>query len=175
MADQYVGEIRIFPGNFAPAHWALCNGQLLPIAQNTALFSLLGTFYGGDGKSTFSLPNLQGNVPIGFGSGPGLSQRSLGEASGVSTVTLLPTEMPSHTHVPNCTTSGGGNASPGGNIWSKPPGKTVPAEYSASAPNSLMTAGAIATTGSGLPHNNLQPFLGLNFIIALQGVFPPRA
>ncbi len=174
MADQFLAEIKIFAGNFAPAQWALCNGQLLPISQNTALFSLLGTTYGGDGKTTFALPNLQNSVPIGAGQGPGLTIRDLGEIGGASTVTLLTSEMPAHSHQPKCAVGGGGETAPGGNFWSKPPGKTAPPEYSAGTANSVMKTGVLASTGGDQPHNNMQPYLGLTFIIALQGVFPSR-
>lgn len=173
MADPFVAEIRIFAGNFAPTGWAFCNGQILPISQNTALFSLLGTTYGGDGKSTFALPNLQGRAPMQPGQGPGLSLRDLGETGGETTVTLLETEMPVHSHamqangfpasfqVPaaNRTLARSGN----GNAYKSGAGPTV-----------NMAARTLGTAGGSLPHNNMQPFLGLTFIIALQGIFPPR-
>src|SRR5437016_7916048 len=124
--DPFLGEIRMFAGNFAPKGWALCNGQILAISQNTALFSLLGTTYGGNGQTTFALPNLQGSVPIDQGAGQGLSQRLLGETAGSASVTLLNSEMAAHSHVPNCNSTGGGQAGPGGNVWGKIPGKTAP-------------------------------------------------
>lgn len=174
MSSPFVAEIRIVGFNFAPTGWALCNGQLLPISQNTALFSLLGTYYGGDGKSTFALPNLQDSVPIGAGQGPGLSDRFLGEQSGVPYVTLLQSEMPSHTHTAMADGGGGGNqTTPGGNAWSGLAGRTPPSLYN-NAANTTMSPLAVGITGGGLPHNNLQPYLGLTFIIALQGIFPAR-
>src|ERR1700739_1380711 len=160
MSDQFVAEIRIFTGNFAPKGWAFCDGQLLPISQNTALFSLLGTTYGGDGRSNFALPNLQGCAPMMPGQGPGLSLHDLGEVGGSATVTLLESEMPAHTHDPPQAFAGRG--------------------ANAHTPRSQMTSGvmnlgAVSTAGGGQPHNNMMPSLGLTFIIALQGIFPPRS
>lgn len=177
MANPFVAEIRIFAGNFAPSGWALCNGQILPISQNTALFSLLGTTYGGDGKSNFALPNLQGSAPIGFGQGPGLTLRDLGETGGEPTITLLQTEMPAHTHTARASTAGGADT-PNNNYWGESKlGKTPLNVYAPSNPanNVSMSPFAITTVGDNLPHNNLPPYLGLTFIIALQGVFPPRS
>ena len=176
MADPFVGEIRMFGFNFAPTGWAMCNGQLMPISQNTALFSLLGTFYGGDGRTTFALPNLQGQAPVHQGQGPGLSQRFIGENSGSTNVTLLTTEMPSHTHTAGCLNSGAGLlASPQNNVWAGAAGRTPPSLYSNAGPNSPMSPQATSISGGGLPHNNMPPYLVLNFCIALQGVFPPRS
>lgn len=178
MSNQFVAEIRIFAGNFAPTGWALCNGQLMPISQNTALFSLLGTTYGGDGKSNFALPNLQGSVPLQQGQGPGLSLRSLGETGGEPNVTLLQTEMPAHTHGVQADGAGGGQGVPTGNTWGASGGRGRPAApYAPSAPatNVQMNAFDTTITGGNLPHNNMPPYLCLTFIIALQGVFPPRA
>lgn len=174
MASPFVAEIRIFAGNFAPKGWAFCNGQILPISQNTALFSLLGTTYGGDGKSNFALPNLQGSAPMHQGQGPGLTLRDLGEAAGSDTVTLLLTETPAHSHAVTGATSIGTSTVPGPNsIWAASGvGRTPPPLYSNTAPNVGMAGLSIA--GGGLPHNNMQPFLGLTFIIALQGIFPAR-
>jgi len=172
MSDQFVAEIRIFPFNFAPTGWAFCNGQLLPISQNTALFSLLGTYYGGDGKSTFALPNLQGMVVVQPGQGPGLSTRYLGESSGSETVTLLQSEIPAHTH--------GLRVSPDDGDLSNPSATRALARsiggfaYTNGAPNTVMAAQALAPVGGSGPHNNLQPYLVLNYCIALQGIFPPR-
>jgi len=175
MADPFVAEIRIFAGNFAPKGWAFCDGQLMPISQNTALFSLLGTNYGGDGRSTFALPNLQGAAPLGAGQGPGLSLRDLGETGGSQTVTLLASEIPAHTHAARASTTGGVN-SPANATWGESKlGKTPMAVYAASgADNVALSPQALAVAGGGLPHNNMPPYLCLTFIIALQGVFPPR-
>ena len=176
MSNPFLAEIRIFTGNFAPKGWALCDGQLLPISQNTALFSLLGTTYGGDGKSNFALPNLQGCAPLHPGQGPGLSLRDLGEISGEQTVTLLTAEMPAHSHGVQAVASGGGLPGPGNNAWASGL-KGHPPAYVASNPvtNVQMNPFAVSVTGGNLPHNNMPPFLGLTFIIALQGVFPSRA
>jgi microcystin-dependent protein len=172
MADPFVAEIRIFPFNFAPRGWAWCDGQLLPLSQNTALFSLLGTTYGGNGKSNFALPDLQGSVPMQPGQGPGLSLRDLGERGGVESVSLLESEMPSHSHalgadtvdaadtnVPNPSASLA--LSSGGTLYQ-------------STPDTQLAQDTMTVTGGGLPHNNLQPYLTFYFCIALQGVFPPR-
>ena len=176
MANPFVAEIRIFAGNFAPKGWALCNGQLMSISQNTALFSLLGTFYGGDGKTTFALPNLQGSVPIQQGQGAGLSQYFLGETSGSQTVTLLDTEMPAHTHTitadPLITNAK--QTSPQNNVPGNLTGKT---DYSSTAPagGNNMSFAMASIAGGNLPHNNMMPYLALTYIIALQGVFPARS
>lgn len=172
MANPFVAEIRIMPTNFAPKGWAFCNGQLMPISQNTALFSLLGTTYGGDGKSTFALPNMQGNAPMQAGQGPGLSLRDLGETGGEQTVTLLQTEIPAHTHIP---VAGGtaDTASPQNNTW----GGALKGHGDLYAPASSlvqMSPLALSVVGGNQPHNNLPPYLTLNFVIALQGVYPAR-
>ena len=175
MSDQYVAEIRMFAGNFAPSGWALCNGQLLPISQNTALFSLLGTNYGGNGTSTFGLPNLQGSAPLGYGQGPGLSSRALGQTGGEQTVKLLATQIPSHTHTAQAATAGGLDA-PTANVWGESQlGKTPLNIYSPGPGNVSMNAGAIAGTGGSQAHNNLPPYLCVTFIIALTGTFPTRS
>lgn len=173
MADPFVAEIRIFPFNFAPRGWALCDGQILPLSQNTALFSLLGTTYGGDGKSNFALPDMQGNAPMHPSQGPGLSLHDLGETGGSETVTLLQSEIPSHPHslmgsVPPATLnqpnpSRGLARSSGGTVY-----------QSSSAGLVSMSPNTLAPTGGDQPHNNMMPYLTLNFNIALQGVFPPR-
>jgi microcystin-dependent protein len=173
MSDQFVAEIRIFPFNFAPKGWAFCDGQLLPISQNTALFSLLGTTYGGDGKSTFALPDMQGNAPMQPGQGQGLSLRDLGELSGVESVTLLQTEMPLHNHglQANINPANLAAPSPLRCLARAAPGqayKLTPTANAAAAPQ------AVSITGGGLPHQNMQPYLTLNFCIALQGIFPQR-
>lgn len=172
MADPFVAEIRMFPFNFAPKGWAWCDGQIMPISQNTALFALLGTTYGGDGKSTFALPDLQGSAPMHPGQGQGLSLRDLGEIGGSETVTLLQSEIPVHTHTLR--------------------GAAVPADINAPQPATVlgvsgggkafgpaanlgnMAFQALAQAGGSLPHNNMQPYLTVYFCIALQGVFPPR-
>jgi microcystin-dependent protein len=174
MSSPFVAEIRMFGFNFAPTGWAQCNGQLMPISQNTALFSLLGTFYGGDGKSTFGLPNLEGSVPLNQGQGPGLSDRFIGEASGTDSVTLLSTEMPAHFHNVNANPVAGGIANPSNAMWSPLAGRTPPNLYNSGPANTTMNPLAISVAGSSLPHNNMSPFLVVNFCIALQGVFPPR-
>jgi microcystin-dependent protein len=175
VADPFVAEIRIFPFNFAPKGWAFCNGQLLPISQNTALFSLLGTTYGGDGKSTFALPNMQGNAPMHPGQGPGLSLHDLGETGGSDTVTLLESEIPAHTHTLMALTSDFGN------LNGPSPLRCLGRSGNATAYQNVTNVGltnlafqALAPAGGSLPHNNMQPYLTLNFCIAMQGVFPPR-
>jgi microcystin-dependent protein len=180
MANPFLAEIRIFSGNFAPTGWALCDGQLMPISQNTALFSLLGTTYGGDGKSTFALPNLQGSAPMQAGQGPGLSLRDLGETGGEQTVTLLQSELPTHTHQPVSAYSAakGDLVSPANGTWAKATyGRQAYPLYrpAAAGENVPMSPLATTITGGNLPHNNMPPFLGLTFIIALQGVFPARS
>ena len=169
MSDQFVAEIRIFPFNFPPKGWAFCDGQLLPISQNTALFSLLGTTYGGDGKSTFALPNMQGNAPMQQGQGKGLSLRDLGETSGSDTILLLQSEMPLHNHTMSTTNDDGNNTQPANRYF----GRGQPL-YVAPSALQLMALQCVAPAGGGLPHNNMQPYLTLNFCIALQGIFPAR-
>ncbi len=175
MSDQYLGEIRMFGCNFAPVGWALCNGQILPISQNTALFSLLGTSFGGDGKITFALPNLQGTSTLSTGQGAGLSSYTVGEQGGQPTTTLILTEMPLHTHGVNAVT-GGTTADPKGLVWGNPSGRPA-ANFFANVPGtpSAMNQQAVATSGGTSPHNNLMPYLVLNFCIALNGAYPPRS
>ena len=172
MADPFVAEIRIFPFNFAPKGWAWCNGQILPISQNTALFSLLGTTYGGDGKSNFALPDLQGRAPMHPGQGPGLSLHNLGETSGSQTVTLLQSEIPAHAHSVSASSGPANLQAPAAdrvlgrannNVYLDTPGNLT-----------ALAAQALAPAGGDQPHNNLQPYLTFYFCIALQGVFPPR-
>ena len=174
MSDPFVAEIRMFAGNFAPRGWALCNGQILPISQNTALFSLLGTTYGGNGQSTFALPDLQGRAPMHAGSGPGLSPHFLGEEAGVDSVTLLTSEMPSHSHLLLGTNARAGVGSPDGNTLNRSVGENA---YQTTSTSSLvaMAPAMVAPVGGNLPHNNRQPYLTVTFIIALQGIYPPRS
>ncbi len=175
MADPFVAEIRIFPFNFAPKGWAWCNGQILPISQNTALFSLLGTTYGGDGKSNFALPNLEGSAPIHAGQGPGLSLYDLGQSGGSETVTLLSSEMPAHPHTLRCQSQDPADQP------APSPARTFAASQNSTAygpsngtPLVQMALQALTPAGGSLPHNNMMPYLTLYFNIALQGVFPPR-
>jgi microcystin-dependent protein len=172
MADPFVAEIRIFPFNFAPKGWAFCNGQILPLSQNTALFSLLGTTYGGDGKSNFALPDLEGRAAMHPGQGPGLSLHDLGETGGSDTVTLLESEIPAHTHAMNVSQADAIERIPTGQQLATGIGVGIYGSLAAS-PVQLNPA-ALAPNGGGLPHNNLQLYLTLSFCIALQGVFPPR-
>src|SRR4051795_1824134 len=170
--DPFVAEIRIFPFNFAPKGWAFCDGQILPLSQNTALFSLLGTTYGGDGKSNFALPNMQGNVPMHPGQGPGLSLHNLGETGGSDTVSLLESEIPSHSHTVSASLADGNAQSPDGQKLATGIGI---GDYAAPGSITQLSPNALAPAGGSQPHNNLQPYLTLNFNIALQGVYPPRS
>jgi microcystin-dependent protein len=173
MSDPFVAEVRIVGFNFAPKGWAFCNGQLLPISQNTALFSLLGTTYGGDGRSTFGLPNFQGSVGIQEGQGNGLNYYSLGEIGGSSSVTLLQSEIPSHTHNVLTALDPGDTNVMTGNAISRSSGASV---YSnAASPVVTMNQMMVGVSGGSQPHNNMQPYLTLNYIIAMQGIFPPRS
>jgi microcystin-dependent protein len=173
VADPFVAEIRMFPFNFAPRGWAFCDGQLLPLSQNTALFSLLGTTYGGNGKSNFALPDLQGRAPMHPGQGPGLSLHDLGESAGAETVTLLESEIPSHTHALSAQAVPGDTPTPDAGVHARVIGAT-PYQPPAAAPLVAMSDQALAAVGGDQPHNNMMPYLTLNFCIALQGVFPPR-
>lgn len=170
MADPFVAEIRIFPFNFAPRGWAWCDGQLMPLSQNTALFSLLGTTYGGNGKSTFALPDLMGRTPMHPGQGPGLSLHDLGETGGSETVTLLESEIPAHTHAVRALNDDGLSETPVGNA----PAKNKFYNTDNGQPLVAMSGSALAPAGGSTPHNNMQPYLTFYFNIALQGVFPPR-
>jgi microcystin-dependent protein len=179
MSDAYLGEIRIFAGNFAPAGWAFCIGQLLPIAQNTALFAVIGTQYGGNGTTNFALPNLSGAAPMHQGDGAGLTSRSVGELVGTQSVTLTMSEMPVHSHVPQAYANAGSSDDPTNRVWAEAPGvgrprPVQPAWYS-TTPNVQMSPNALSVTGGSQPHNNMQPSLALNFIICLNGIFPSRA
>ncbi|MFC4098081.1 phage tail protein [Paenibacillus xanthanilyticus] len=177
MAEAYIGEIRVFAGNFAPKGWALCNGQLMSIMQNTALFSILGVQYGGDGKTTFALPNLMGAAPMGQGQGQGLTPRTVGEKVGSQTVTLLTTEIPGHTHTPMAVNAPSSENDAANNYWGQTPpvgrSKTQTPVYAAT-PNAQMSPVALNVAGGSQPHNNMQPFVAMNYIICLQGEFPPR-
>jgi microcystin-dependent protein len=171
MADPFVAEMRFFGFGFAPSGWAQCNGQILSISQNTALFSLVGTTYGGNGTTTFALPNLQGAVPMAWGQGPGLSIRDLGEVGGAASVTLLQSEMPNHSHtVTAATTPLGTVAAPSSSVgYARPVTGNV---YATTGTTTAMSTSTLAAVGSGQPHNNLQPYLVVNCCIALQGIFP---
>src|SRR4030088_727906 len=171
MADPFVAEIRIFPFNFAPKGWAWCDGQLMPLSQNTALFSLLGTTYGGDGKSNFALPNMQGNAPMHPGQGPGLSLHALGETGGSETVTLLESEMPAHSHNWTVSKADGIDTNVTNELLAKGIGIGL---YAAPGPITQLDQNAIQPAGGDQPHNNMMPYLTLFFCIALQGVYPPR-
>jgi len=172
MADPFVAEIRIFPFNFAPKGWAFCDGQIMPISQNTALFSLLGTTYGGDGKSVFALPNLQGSAPMHPSQGPGLSLRDLGEQGGTDTVTLVESELPQHTH--SLKAGGAPNtASPENASWASGRATRAQALYGIPAGSAGPAGGQFAGLAAE-PHNNMQPYLTLSFCIAMQGIYPPR-
>lgn len=173
MADPFVAEIRIFPFNFAPKGWAWCDGQILPLSQNTALFSLLGTTYGGDGKSNFALPDLQGRAPMHPGQGPGLSLHDLGETGGSETVSLLESEIPSHSHALMSLGAPANRTNPIGNVLARP-ATGLAYVPPAGAPLVSMASNALAPAGGDQPHNNMQPYLTLYFCIALQGVYPPR-
>jgi len=174
MSDQFVGEIRPFPYNFAPYGWALCDGQLMSISQNTALFSLIGTYYGGDGRTTFGLPNLQGQIAVSQGQAAGLSVYEIGETIGSETVTLLLTQMATHTHAGAVSSTAGRATTPGSSVVLAPTGRGGPPLY-ASASNALMAPNAVGPTGGSGPHNNMMPYLVINYCIALTGIFPPRS
>jgi len=175
MTDPFLAEIRMFAGDFAPNGWALCNGQLMSISQNTALFSLLGTNYGGDGRVTFGLPDLTGTAPMQQGDGPGLSSRILGEVGGEASVTLISSEMPVHTHQVNAVDASGDTTTPDGALWASALlGRVGTNMYSGAAPNQSMSPMSTGITGGSLPHNNMPPYLTVTFIIALQGIFPAR-
>jgi len=173
MADPFVAEIRIFPFNFAPTGWAFCDGQLMPLSQNTALFSLVGTTYGGDGKSTFALPNLRGRAPMHPGQGPGLSAHNLGETGGSETVTLSESQLPAHSHAVMAQSALATSKTPTGNSLARPAKGEVFAPASANVV--ALASQAIAPAGGQAAHANMMPYLTCYFCIALQGVFPPRS
>jgi microcystin-dependent protein len=170
MAEPFLGEIRMVGFEFAPAGWAMCNGQLLPIAQNVALFSLLGTLYGGNGVTTFALPDLRGRVPIHQGQGPGLSQRVIGTPTGAEAITLTAGQMPSHTHTLEANPNNADTKDPTGAVLAAGHDYAGPA-----SPPAAMSPDAIAAAGGGASHDNMQPSLTVNFIIALQGIFPSQS
>lgn len=176
MSEPFIAEIRIFAGNFAPRGWAFCDGQLLPISNNTALFSLIGTTYGGDGRTTTALPNLQGRAPMHPGRGPGLTSRRLGEKVGTETVTLSEAQIPSHSHTVRGTTTAGAAGAPG-NTSSIGRTSITDRLYQTNTTANIveMASETISTTGGGQPHANQQPYLAMNFIIALQGLYPSRS
>ncbi|WP_429845545.1 phage tail protein [Brevibacillus sp. FIR094] len=172
--DPYIGEIRIFGGNFPPRDWAFCDGQLIAISSNPVLYSILGTKYGGDGKMTFALPNLRGSAPMNQGEGFGLTPRTAGETGGDANITLLQNDIPAHTHVPNsCSTPT--EDTPTGAKWSSTVGRGAVIPYSNTSDGTQLSPQAIGITGGTQPHNNMQPYLGLSFIICVSGgAFPPR-
>lgn len=170
MAQPYVGEIRMFAGNFAPAGWEFCSGQLLSISENETLFQLIGTTYGGDGQETFALPNLQSRLPLHQGTGPGLSGRLVGEASGVESITLTVQQIPSHSHTLIASADSATAENPAGNLTGQPTASI----YGMSSPFSAMDPQAVSPVGGSQPHDNLQPYLCVSFIISLFGIFPSQ-
>jgi microcystin-dependent protein len=170
MSQPFLGEIRIMANNFAPRSWAYCNGQLLPIAQNSALFSLLGTTFGGNGQTTFALPNLQGRAPMAPGNGPGLTPRSLGESGGSESVTLLSSQMPSHSHGLQASAAAADRATAQGARLAQ----SADAVYASTAAATQLAGNSTSPAGGSQPHGNMQPFLAIGFVIALQGIFPSR-
>jgi microcystin-dependent protein len=168
MAEPFIGQLMLVGFNFAPRGWAMCNGQILPIAQNTALFSLLGTTYGGNGQTTFALPNLQSRVPVHFGQGPGLSNYDLGQTGGSETVTLTVNNMPAHSHPAGSSQAAATSTRPSGQV---PAGGGA---YTASSDGTTLNPAFISNVGGNQPFNNVQPYLALNWVIALEGIFPSR-
>ncbi len=175
MSEPYTGEIRMFAGNFAPNGWALCDGQLMAVSQNDALFSLFGTIYGGDGRTTFGLPDLRGRVPLHYGSGPGLTPRAIGAMGGSETVTLSVAQLPTHTHTVTVSTDAGTSAAPDGEVLAASPNVRVyrPTDP-ATDPNAADMASVAVSAGDGQPHNNLMPYQCVNFIVSLYGIYPSR-
>ncbi|MFC4306968.1 phage tail protein [Cohnella boryungensis] len=172
--DPYVGEIRLFSGNYAPYGWALCDGTELPIMKNSALFGVIGFLYGGDGKTTFKLPNLNGMAPMHQGTGPGLTPRMVGKSGGESAVTLTEGQMPVHTHIPQGTkTTAGGGEHPTNAVWASE--SAIGKKPYGTPPNVAMHPQALSVQGGNQPHNNMQPYLPLTFIIAMEGVFPVKS
>ncbi len=176
MANPFLGQLLLVGFNYPPYQWQPCAGQLLPISQYTALFSLLGTNFGGDGRSTFGLPNLQGNVAVGYGQGAGLSNYDLGETGGAAAVTLLTSQTPAHTHTPQASSLPAEQTSPGANAFTKSGAGNIYNNSTTTPALSSMSASAITPfNGGSLPHNNMMPFLALNWVIAMVGVFPTRS
>ena len=175
MYEPYVGEIRLFAGTFAPRNWALCQGQILPIQQNTALFSLIGTSYGGNGMTTFALPDLRDASPVGVGAGSGLTPFSLGARAGTATVTLLPTEMPAHTHALPAVDAPGTTDNPSGAAWAQSRrGRASERLYGPAVSTVQMSVADVAPAGGGQAHDNMPPYLTMSFCIALYGIYPAR-
>jgi len=174
MVTPYIGEIRMFAGNFPPVGWALCNGALLPISTHDALFSLLGTTYGGDGHTTFALPDLRGRLPMHVGNGPGLSTRAIGAKGGAETHTISVSEMASHTHAMSATNANGTSLTPSGSVYATAQVGGTPLPVYADAIDTTLNDGVLSDTGGSIPRDNMMPFQCLNFIIALTGIYPPR-
>ena len=174
MSEPFLAEVRILPYTFAPQGWALCQGQILSISQNTAVFSLLGTMYGGNGTSNFALPNVQGRVVVGIGQGPGLTPYVNGDVGGAETVTLMAPQLAAHNHGATAIHDAGNSYSPAGDAWSAD-GANRAKIYGSGTPSVAMGANALAPAGGNQPHNNLQPYIAINYCIALQGIFPPRS
>jgi microcystin-dependent protein len=170
MSDAFIGEIRLFGGNFAPMNWAFCDGSVLPISENDALFALIGTTYGGDGQTTFALPDLRGRLPVHQGSGPGLSTYGLGQMAGSETVTLTSQQLPAHTHAAQGQSAAGDQAGPGGGVWAA----SAQNQFSSNAPGAAMSTAAIGATGGSQQHDNMAPYQVVSFIICLFGIFPSR-
>ena len=171
MGQPFIGEIRLFAGTFAPIGWEFCNGQLMPISENDALFTLIGTTYGGDGQQTFALPDLQSRVPLHMGQGPGLQSYQIGEQAGVESVTLTTNQTPSHSHAFLASTAPGGSNTPQGNVVATP---SVTKLYRLATPSDPMAANLISPTGGSQPHENLMPYVAINYIISMFGVFPSQ-
>lgn len=176
MSEPFIGQIMMFAGNFAPRGWQFCQGQLISIAQNTALFSILGTTYGGNGTTTFALPDLRGRYPMQPGQGPGLSPRTLGEQGGSENVTLISTQMPAHTHALTASGAQGDQFSPEGHVSAVQvdPNTQQPVNMYSATPNTTMNPAAVGVAGGSQPHNNMSPYTCINFIIAMEGIFPSR-
>ena len=171
MSTPFVGEVRLFAGNFAPAGWAFCDGSLYPISENETLFALIGTTYGGDGQVTFAMPDLRGRVPVHQGTGPGLSTRTIGERGGTETVTLTVAQMPAHTHALRASSAAATGSAPGGAVLAATGAVN---SYGSGTPTTPMAAGALAAQGGGQPHENMAPFLTVSYIISLYGIFPQQ-